>query len=74
MAYADTIVRLETDRGALALSAYKIKSVRQIGEQAEITYVTGDSDNAWPARATVRLPFGEVYDLWVRALRAWDGN
>lgn len=74
MAYVDTIISLDTDRGKLALSAYKVKSVRQVGEQAEITYVTGDNDTAWPARATVRLPFQEVYDTWIRALRAWDGN
>jgi hypothetical protein len=73
VSYADTIVQLATDRGKLALSAYKIKSVREAGKETEITYVTGDSDTAWPQRAKVFQPFQEVYDMWIRALRAWDG-
>lgn len=73
MSYADTVLKLETDRGLLALSAYKVKSLRQIGQQTEITYITGDSDSAWPARATVLRTFEDVYAEWIQALRAWDG-
>lgn len=75
MSYADTIITLDTDRGALALSAYKVKTLRQLDDgTTEITYAAGDTDTAWATRAIVRRPFGDLYDTWMRALRAWDGN
>ena len=75
MAYADTILTLDTDRGALALSAYKVKTLRQLDDDTtEITYAAGDADTAWASRAIVRRSFTDLYDTWMRALRAWDGN
>jgi hypothetical protein len=74
MSYADTIITLETDRGHLALSAYKVKSLRQIGPQeTEITYtVGGDNETGWTSKAIVKQPFAAIKEKWMTAMRAWD--
>ena len=74
MSYADTIISLETDRGALALSAYKVKSLRAIGpKETEITYITGgDAEQGWTCKAIVKEPFATIKETWMRAMRAWD--
>jgi hypothetical protein len=76
VAYADTIIKLETDRGSLALSAYKVKSLRQVGPQeTEITYtVGGDNETGWTSKAIVKQPFATIKETWMRSLRAWDGG
>lgn len=76
MSYADTIIAVETDRGALALSAFKIKSLRAVGPQeTEITYTTGgDAESGWTNKAIVKQPFAALKETWMRGLRAWDGG
>lgn len=76
MSYADTIIDLDTDRGAIALSAYKVRSLRAVGErETEITYtVGGDGETGWTTKAIVKQPFAELKAAWMRGLRAWDGG
>lgn len=76
MSYADTIIELDTDRGALALSAYKVKSLRAVSPQeTEITYTTGgDAENGWTSKAIVKQPFKALKDTWMRAIRSWDAD
>lgn len=75
MSYADTIITLDTDRGALALSAYKVKTLRQVDEHyTEITYAAGDSELSGEKVAIARGAFADLKETWMRALRSWDGN
>jgi len=74
VSYADTIVRLKTERGEIAISAFKIKRVEQAGADVEISYTLSDNPAELPRRVTVRQPLDNVYDAWMRGLRAWDGQ
>ena len=75
MSYADTIMTVETERGALALSAFKIKALQQVdATSTQITYASGDSDLAPEKVAVVRQSFEELRAEWMRALCAWDGE
>lgn len=76
MSYADTIIELATDRGEIALSAFKIKYLRALSPtETEITYTTGAADNepGWTVKAIVKAPFRQIHTEWMRGLRAWDG-